>query len=294
MIAGAALNAQTSWFYQLRIWLVRVIKYFFLTAYSLFILLPLVFALLSSIRPAGEIFKYVTPFSLKSFVPQQMVFDAYYNLFMKYGFGRALWNTAMVAFLTVLFGILINSIAGFGFVKFHFGGKRLWFGLVLFTMMIPFEAISIPLYEMIYNLQWINSMQALVIPAVANGLYIFLFKQFFEEIPESLSDSARIDGAGWFRIYWSIFVPLTKSVMLSASLLIFFFQWHSFVWPLLAANTQELMVIQVALSVFKQEHETLWGEMFAASVIATVLPLLFFFPLQKYYRIGITASGIKE
>jgi ABC-type glycerol-3-phosphate transport system permease component len=294
MIAGAAVTPQAAWFHQLRLWLVRVLKYSFLSVYALFILLPLVFALLSSIRPAGEIFKYVSPFSLKSFVPQQVVFDAYYNLFMKYGFGRALWNTAAVAFLTVLFGILFNSIAGFAFVKFHFRGKSFWYGIVLFTMMIPFEAISIPLYEMIYNLQWINSLQALVIPAVANGLYIFLFKQFFEEIPESLSDSARIDGAGWFRIYWSIFVPLTKSVMLSASLLIFFFQWHSFVWPLLAANTRELMVIQVALSVFKQEHETLWGEMFAASVIATLLPLLFFFPLQKYYRIGITASGIKE
>jgi ABC-type glycerol-3-phosphate transport system permease component len=266
----------------------------FLTSYAAFILLPLMFALLSSLRPSGEIFKYTSPFTLRSFIPDKIVFDSYISLFGRYRFGRSLLNTAIVGVMTVGLGILVNSVAGFAFAKFKFRSKPFWYSIVLLTMMIPFEAISIPLYELIYNLKWINTRQALILPAVANGLYIFLFRQFFEEIPDSFAESARIDGASWFRIYLSIFVPLTESVVLSAGLLIFFFQWHAFVWPLLAANTKELMVIQVALSVFKQEHETLWGEMFAASVVATLLPLMFFFPLQKYYKLGITASGLKE
>jgi multiple sugar transport system permease protein len=269
-------------------------KYTFLTLYAAFVLLPLLFALLSSIRPSREIFQYVSPFQLRSFVPTAIDLGSYVRLFGKYRFGIPVLNTTVVGILTVVLGIFINSLAGFVFAKFTFRTKQLWFGLVLVTMMIPYEAIAIPLYALIYNIKWINTLQALVVPAIANGLYIFLFKQFFEEIPASLSESARIDGATWFRIYFQIFVPLTKSVVLSAGLLIFFFQWHAFVWPLLAANTPKLMVIQVALSVFKQEYETLWGELFAASVVATLLPLAFFFPLQKYYQLGVASTGIKE
>jgi multiple sugar transport system permease protein len=269
-------------------------KYAFLTLYAAFVLLPLLFALLSSIRPSKEIFQYVTPFQLRSFIPTRIDLGAYVRLFGKHHFGVPVFNTAVVGILTVVLGIFVNSLAGFVFAKFTFRTKQLWFAIVLVTMMIPYEAIAIPLYALIYNIKWINTLQALIVPAIANGLYIFLFKQFFEEIPASLSESARIDGARWFRIYFQIFVPLTKSVVLSAGLLIFFFQWHAFVWPLLAANTPKLMVIQVALSVFKQEYETLWGELFAASVVATLLPLLFFFPLQKYYQLGVASTGIKE
>ena len=269
-------------------------KYAFLTLYAAFVLLPLLFALLSSIRPSREIFQYVSPFQLRSFVPTRIDLGSYVRLFGKHRFATPIVNTAVVGILTVALGVFVNSLAGFVFAKFNFRTKQLWFAIVLVTMMIPYEAIAIPLYALIYNIKWINTMQALVVPAIANGLYIFLFKQFFEEIPASLSESARIDGAAWLRIYFQIFVPLTKSVVLSASLLIFFFQWHAFVWPLLAANTPRLMVIQVALSVFKQEYETLWGELFAASVVATLLPLLFFFPLQKYYQLGVSSTGIKE
>ena len=112
--------------------------------------------------------------------------------------------------------------------------------------------------------------------------------------PDSLAESARIDGASWLAVFTKIYIPLTKPIMVSAGLLIFFYQWQSFVWPLIAANAPEVRVVQVALSVFQQENGTLWGEIFAASVVTTVLPLMFFFPLQKYYKMGISTSGMKE
>lgn len=123
-----------------------------------------------------------------------------------------------------------------------------------------FEAIAIPLYSLCHQLNMLNTKSALILPAVANGTYIFLFKNAFEEIPDSLAESARIDGASWLAVFTKIYIPLTKPIMVSAGLLIFFYQWQSFVWPLIAANAPEVRVVQVALSVFQQENGTLWGD----------------------------------
>ena len=141
-----------------------------------------------------------------------------------------------------------------------------------------------------------DSYLPLIVPYWFGGgaMNIFLLRQFFRMIPKETDESARIDGASWLAVFTKIYIPLTKPIMVSAGLLIFFYQWQSFVWPLIAANAPEVRVVQVALSVFQQENGTLWGEIFAASVVTTVLPLMFFFPLQKYYKMGISTSGMKE
>ena len=176
---------------------------------------------------------------------------------------KPLVNTVVVCAVTVVLGLALNALAGFAFAKFRFMGKHVLFLMVILTMMIPFEAIAIPLYSLCHQLNMLNTKSALILPAVANGTYIFLFKNAFEEIPDSLAESARIDGASWLAVFTKIYIPLTKPIMVSAGLLIFFYQWQSFVWPLIAANAPEVRVVQVALSVFQQENGTLWGEIFA-------------------------------
>lgn len=270
------------------------IQYGLMLLYAIFLILPVFFSLMSSIRPSEEIFKYASPFTLSTFIPKTLSLEAFRSLFVDYGFMRPLVNTVAVCGVTVVVGLALNGLAGFAFAKFHFKGKGFLFLLVILTMMIPFEAIAIPLYSLCHQLNLLNTRSALILPGVANGTYIFLFKNAFEEIPDSLSESARIDGAGWLTVFTKIYIPLTKPIMVSAGLLIFFYQWQSFVWPLIAANAPGVRVVQVALSVFQQENGTLWGEIFAASVVTTLLPLLFFFPLQKYYKMGISTSGIKE
>ena len=231
---------------------------------------------------------------LSTFIPRQISLESFRSLFVDYEFMKPLVNTVVVCAVTVVLGLALNALAGFAFAKFRFRGKHVLFLMVILTMMIPFEAIAIPLYSLCHQLNMLNTKSALILPAVANGTYIFLFKNAFEEIPDSLAESARIDGASWLAVFTKIYIPLTKPIMVSAGLLIFFYQWQSFVWPLIAANAPEVRVVQVALSVFQQENGTLWGEIFAASVVTTVLPLMFFFPLQKYYKMGISTSGMKE
>ncbi|MBV9391809.1 MAG: carbohydrate ABC transporter permease [Verrucomicrobia bacterium] len=256
-------------------------------------LLPLWWALASSLRPIDDIFRYVSPFSWKAFIPDRLTLQAYYEIFFSKGFGLAVFNSLLVSFSTVVLGLLINSLSGFAFGVLRFPGRNLLFVITVLTFLVPFEAISIPLYTVVRALGWLDTYWALIIPGVANGIVIFLFRQFFSQVPRELVDVARIDGAGWLSIYFRIYLPLSKPVLVSAALLIFLFQWESFLWPLIAVRSENLKVIQVALAGFEQRYQTLWNELFAASVFAALIPLLVLLPLQRYYVQGVTASGFK-
>lgn len=271
----------------------RVPLHVFYILVSLGFVLPLIWSLASSLRPLDEIFKYTSPFSLKAFFPDHLDLSAYVSIFWDKGFGIAVFNSVFVATATVLGGLIINGLAGFVFAVFQFPGRQLLFFLTVLSFLVPFEAISIPLYNVIKLLGWIDSYYALIIPGLANGVVIFLFRQFFSQIPRELAEAARMDGAGWLRILWQIYLPLSKPVIISAGLLIFLFQWESFLWPLICTRSEHLKVIQVALAGFQERYTTLWNELFAASNVATLIPLFVLLPLQRFYIHGVTAAGFK-
>jgi multiple sugar transport system permease protein len=271
----------------------RVPVHLFYILVSLGFVLPLIWSLASSLRPLDEIFKYTSPFSLKAFFPDQLDLSAYVSIFWDKGFGIAVFNSVFVATATVLGGLIINGLAGFVFAVFQFPGRQLLFFLTVLSFLVPFEAISIPLYNVIKLLGWIDTYYALIIPGLANGVVIFLFRQFFSQIPRELAEAARMDGAGWLRILWQIYLPLSKPVIISAALFIFLFQWESFLWPLICTRSEHLKVIQVALAGFQERYTTLLNELFAASNVATLIPLFVLLPLQHFYIQGVTAAGFK-
>lgn len=258
------------------------------------VVFPLFFAVVSSVRPLNDIFKYVSPVTWKTFIPLEFTWEAYVNLFVERNFGTILFNTFFVSVTTVVFGILLGSMGAFAFAKFHFPGKNALFGFVLLSFMIPFEVIAIPLYGLVDRFGWIDTYYGLIVPAVANGLVIFLYRQFFLDLPDALIESARMDGAGWLKIYTGIIMPLCKPVTVSAGLMLFISQWESFMWPLIATRSKEYRVIQVALSDFTTEHATLWNEMFALAVIAVIIPTVLLLPLQRFFIQGVSSTGIKE
>lgn len=254
---------------------------------------PLLWALSSSLRPREEIFRYLMPFSIEALYPTTFTLEAYRAIFFDKGFGQAVLNTGIVAVATVVGGVLVAAMAGFAFARLQFPGKNILFILTVVTFLVPFEAIAIPLYELIQRLGWINTYQALIVPGIANGIAIFLFRQSFAEIPNDLVDAARLDGASWLRILFSIFLPLTKPVVVGASLLLFLFQWESFLWPLIAVRDERYRVVQVALGDFQLQYQTLWEQLFAASIVAAVIPLLVLLPFQRYYVRSVVGTGLK-
>jgi ABC-type glycerol-3-phosphate transport system permease component len=269
-----------------------LIHLLYLTVGFLF-LLPLWWALASSLRPLNDIFKYVSPFSLAALVPDKLTLEAYRSIFLEKGFGTAVFNSLFVALATVLGGLGVNSLAGFAFAVLRFPGRNALFGITVLTFLVPFEAISIPLYTVVRSLGWLDTYLALIVPGIANGIVIFLFRQFFSQVPRELVDAARIDGASWLTIFVRIYLPLSKPVIISAALLIFLFQWESFLWPLIATRSEGLKVIQVALAGFEQRYQTLWNELFAAATLAALIPLLILLPLQRFYVQGVTAGGFR-
>jgi ABC-type glycerol-3-phosphate transport system permease component len=260
---------------------------------GLLFILPLWWSITSSLRPLEEIFKYTSPFSLKALFLDHLNFSAYLTIFGEREFGLAVLNSAFVAGMTVLGGLIINGLAGFVFAVFKFPGRQFLFFVIVLSFLVPFEAISIPLYSVIKLFGWVDSYYALIVPGLANGVVIFLFRQFFSQIPRELAEAARMDGAGWLRILCNIYLPLSKPVIISAGLLIFLFQWESFLWPLICTRSEHLKVIQVALAGFQQRYTTQWNELFAASNVATLIPLFILLPLQRFYIQGVTAAGFK-
>jgi multiple sugar transport system permease protein len=260
---------------------------------ALVFVFPLWWALSSSLRPVDDVFRYTSPFSLKALYPSDPTLAAYREIFVGKGFGRAILNTFLVSAATVVGGITVAALAGFAFARIEFPGRRVLFVLTVVTFMVPFEGIAIPLYDLMGSLGLIDTYAALIAPGVANGVAIFLFRQFFAEIPQDLVDAARLDGAGWLTVLVQIFLPLSKPVAIGASLLLFLFQWESFLWPLIAVRSEQYKVVQVALGDFQLQFQTLWDQLFAASVVAAAIPLLILLPLQRHYVRSLVGTGIK-
>lgn len=258
----------------------------------IFTVLPFVWILVSSPRPNHIIFRYTTPLSWRTFTPLPATWQPYIAIFQK-GYGRALINTTFVALTTVLCGIVINSMAGFVFAKLEFPAKTFLFVLVILTFLVPFEATAIPLFILIRRIGWYDSYHALIVPGLANGIVVLMYRQFFLGIPTEFIESARVDGASWWRIYWDIFLPMSKPAHICAALIIFFFQWESFLWPLMAAPGEKYRVIQVAITYLSTEYGLLWNEQFAAAVVAASIPLVLIFRFQKYYVRGMSGTEIK-
>jgi ABC-type glycerol-3-phosphate transport system permease component len=282
-----------------------VAVYFLLILVAALVLLPLLWAVSASFTPLEKVFEHVYPFSWRALVPQDFTWEAYTNVFQgrshtaqsvapQPGLGRPVVSTFILAIGTVVVGGLICALAGFAFAQFDFRGKNLLFSLVLLSFMMPVEVTIIPLFVLVKQLGWVNSWQGIWVPGLVHGMVIFVFRQFFSEIPRDLIDAARVDGAGWFRTLRSIVLPLSLPVMISAGLILFLYQWDAFLWPMVISPSQEFRLVQVAISLSIEEHQTLWNELLAGSMFAAILPILLILPFQRYYVRGITGSGLKE
>jgi multiple sugar transport system permease protein len=254
------------------------------------LLLPIYWLIMSSFRPPEDIFRYSGQFGIDTLVPSRLTMANYAQI-MAGGFARSLFNSLFVATATVTLGVFVNSMAGFAFAVFDFPFKRALFVAVLLSFMMPFEAIVIPLYKLMQGLGWIDTYAALILPEVAGGLIIFLFRQFFASIPREIYEAARIDGASWWRIYLSMTLPVSGPTIATASLMLFIHQWDAFFWPLVAASSSDLAVVQVAIARNMTLEQANWGALFASASAAVLVALIPFLCLQRYYLLVVSLQS---
>jgi ABC-type glycerol-3-phosphate transport system permease component len=268
------------------------LRYTALVLIATLLLLPIYWLIMSSLRPSEDIFRYSAEIGWRTLFPHRFSLE-HYRTMSAGGMPRAVFNSLFVAIATVAFGTMVNALAGFAFAVFEFPFKRAIFAFVLLTFMMPFEAIVIPLYVLVRALDWTNTYLALILPELASGLVIFLFRQFFLAIPREIYEAARVDGASWFTIWLRLTMPLSGPTIATASLMQFIHQWDAFFWPLVAASTPERMVVQVAIARNITLEQANWGALFASASTAILLALIPFLLLQRFYIRTVTASTEK-
>ena len=259
-----------------------VLRYIALSLVAAVLLLPIYWLIMSSFRPADEIFRFAGTFGIDTLLPGTLTLENYAQI-LEGSFPRSLFNSLFVALATVTLGVFVNSMAGFAFAVFDFPFKNVLFVAVLLSFMMPFESIVIPLYTLMRTLNWTDTYAALILPEVAGGLIIFLFRQFFAGIPKEIYEAARVDGASWWRIYLSMTLPLSGPTIATASLMMFIHQWDAFFWPLVATSSEDLAVVQVAIARNMTLEQANWGALFASASAAVLVAAVPFFLLQRYY-----------
>ncbi|UFN48996.1 carbohydrate ABC transporter permease [Roseomonas sp. OT10] len=265
-----------------------------LAAVVVFFLGPYAWIVASSFKPQDAIFRDLRPLSWATFWPQSPTLDNFIHLFTNRGMGRALLNSAIISACQVAFTLILCSLAAYGLTRIRFRGANLVFTLVLMTFLLPIESLMVPLYMTVSGLRLQDTLPGAFIPWIASPFGLFLLRQHFEELPRELDEAARIDGAGHFRIFWSIVLPNVRVALVTLALVTFLFSWNAFLWPLVILSSPRNIVVQLAIaqSVAPGQLPN-WGETFAGATIATVPLILLFLFLQRFFVRGVAMSGVK-
>ncbi|NUU05226.1 carbohydrate ABC transporter permease [Leifsonia sp. C5G2] len=260
---------------------------------SVAFLVPVLWLLASTFRSATETFASSAPLTWHVLWPQDWTLENLRSA-VDSGFLTALGNSLIVAAATVLVGLIISSAAAFALAVIPFRGRGAVFTIVVLSFLIPFEAIAIPLSRTFSDWGLANTLLALILPGLGNGLAVFTLRQFFLGIPPSLSEAAHLDGANWFRIYWSIYLPLTRPALIGAGLILFLFQWQAYLWPILITSTDAMDLAPVAIAKSFGAFSTDYGRVFAETAILAVIPAVILLALQRYFVTSVASTGSKE
>lgn len=263
--------------------------------------LPLVFMIVASFKPDTQIFGDLG--SIAAFLPVgDLSWDNYIGVFDRVPFGQFLFNSILISVVTVALGIVVNSMAAFALSRMVFPGQKIILGVILATLIVPFETLALPLLWWVNQLPylsaegvtigWLDTYEVQIIPFIANAFSLFLFYQYFDTIPKALDEAATVDGAGWFRIYRSVIMPLSGPAIATVAILTFLPAWNSYLWPLMAIQAEELRPAMVGIDYFKQLNVA-WGQIMAFASMVTVPVLALFIAFQRAFISSIASSGVK-
>ena len=268
----------------------------FLLLFALLYLFPYVWMTAMSFKADAEIF------SGKVF-PENPTLEQYQRLFYGYQYkditlaipyGTYFKNTVIVTVLSMALVLFFDALAAYAFAKFNFPGKKVLFWLMIGTMMLPIYATLIPSFWLFSVLKWINTYHALILPGVVDAYGIFLLKQYMETIPDELLDAAKVDGAGAFRRFWQIVVPLSRPAIGTLAVFRFLFIWNDYLWPLVIIRDDSMYTLTLGIANMQlRQGMVVWGSQMAASVLATLPVLILVLVMQRQFLRGLTAGAFK-
>ncbi|MBQ6446126.1 MULTISPECIES: carbohydrate ABC transporter permease [Niallia] len=267
-----------------------VIKYFVLFFFGIVLMAPFVWMISVGFDRTANI---VMPFPPR-LIPEAISSFNYGIVFENGRLIQSYINSAIVTVSSVFLSVSASLLAGYAFSKGKFKGKRILFVIVLCTLMIPMEPRLIPLYTFFNKLGLLNTFWPLILPSIISGMLIFLCKQFFDQLPDTLREAAQIDGAGEFKIFFRVYLPLAGPIAATMVILSFIWSWNDFMWPLVVINDLNLQTIPLYLASFSLENGSSLGGLTMALATVSVLPIVIVYLfLQKYIIQSIALSGVK-
>jgi len=267
------------------------LSYLSLLLFALLFIAPIIFMLAGSLKPEARVLMEAGGW--RAFWPEDVSLTNYRDVFERVDFTRYLLNSLFITAMIVGPGLLLNALAGYTFARLPWRGRDLLFSLVLAVMIIPLEAIAVPLFYMVSLAGWRDTYLVQILPFIANAFSIFLFYTYFIGLPRELEEAARIDGAGVLRTFFTIILPNAKPVFASVSILTFLTQWGAFLWPLMVTSGETVRPLPLAIATFHSLPPLQWGDIFAFGVMMVSPVLVVFLLFQRWFVRGVAATGIK-
>jgi multiple sugar transport system permease protein len=279
----------------------QFLRYALLIAVAFIFCFPLVFMIMSSLKPDLQLLTDTE--SLRAFLPVgDISLNNYYAAFKRAPVALFVFNSVFVTGSTVLLCLFLCSLAAFAFVFLEWRGRDVILAAIVATLIIPFETIAIPMLMLVNKLPWIgsngfeigwlDSYHVQIVPLIADGLSIFLFVQYFRDLPRELIEAARIEGASWWQIYYKVIMPLAGPVIATAAILKFLAMYNQYLWPLITVQAETYRPVMIGLQYFFQLNIA-WGEVMAYLTLITVPVLAFYLLLQRAFIASIASTGIK-
>ncbi len=277
-----------------------VATYIVMVLLAIFFIFPIVFMLVTSIKNNEmQIMSDVS--SLKAFIPYgELGFQNFDDVFSRMAFGRLLLNSTVIMLTTVILGLLVNSLIAYALARLRFKGRAMLLSVMISLIIVPFEAVAVPLLLLVNKLPWLggattwlDSYHVQIIPFIADAFSVFLFYQFFINIPKELEEAALVDGASLFRIYWRIVLPLSRPIFATVAILQALASWNRFMWPLMVTRGVEHRPLTVGMQTFFGQDPRIWGDLLAFASMITIPVLIVFLLFQKWFVQSVASTGIK-
>ena len=266
-------------------------SYALLILLALLFIAPIAFMFVASLKPDELVLSQAG--TIQGFIPVPASFQNYRDVFDRVNFGQFFINSLVITSSIVLIGLLVNSMAGYALARLRWRGRNSILLVVLALMIIPFEAIAVPLFFQVTLLGWRNTYLAQILPFIANAFSIYLFYTFFIGLPKELEEAAKIDGASTMRTFWEIIVPVSKPVFATVTILTFLTQWGSFLWPLMVTIDEKVRPLPVAIASFQTLPPIQWGDIMSFGVMMVAPILIVFLVFQKWFVEGVASTGSK-
>jgi alpha-1,4-digalacturonate transport system permease protein len=251
-------------------------------------LFPVLWVAISSFKPQSELFRFPM-----TFLPNQWTGMNYQNALSQGNFLLYFSNTVFVAVVATIITVLINIMSGYALAKYVFPGRNIIFFVMIATLMIPLQVIMISIFLQLKRFGMLNTLWGIIIPPSATPTGIFLARQYIVNLPDSLIESARLDGGKEFTIFWRIIVPLSKPVIATIAIFSFMWRWNDYLWPLIVITDNRKQTVQQALANFVGQLQINWSNLLAMTTISIVPVIIVFLIFQRFFMTGITAGSVK-